>query len=528
MDNSTTTSVSVPEEDDYYRSFSALVWQTFLEMEEFPPLFTTDASGLFVAYLDNLPDHRQHYNCNACKKFIEKFGGLVTIDEGGLAKPLFWHWKNVPIFFRDSAKAMHDIIIRSKITGVFICSDQVWGQPVTGKWKHLSVMPPEQYIFKSRIYTAYQVVSEKRENFKNIARFIDECDESTINRAVSLLKSEVLYRSEKCLGVAEWLQQLQADIRQCPYNRRNIIWRAVGSAPDGFCHPRSSMIGTLLEDLSDGFSVNECKRRFDAKMNPLKYQRPQVLPSKGNIKRAEEIVKKLGIENSLKRRFARFDEITPIWLPKPPDEKPDTGGVFDNIRYKGQREDRSYNGPSKTMTWEKFCRTVLIEAEKIEFLVPMARTYYAAIVTAEDMDAPPILRWDFPEKRNPLSHYLYTNGSDPRDWGLVARQYVDVTAICLQPSMSCAIDIGGKGAMFILDGARDYREPSLCLFPENMKSELREIRATIEEFSKRGKLGGFDEASACGILLQDGSNWNATFRVTSGGIQAKYKLDRWD
>lgn len=55
------------------------------------PLFTTDAHTLWDAYLENLtPSRRQHYNCSCCRRFIEKFGGLVTIDESGQTYPVLW------------------------------------------------------------------------------------------------------------------------------------------------------------------------------------------------------------------------------------------------------------------------------------------------------------------------------------------------------------------------------------------------------------------------------------------------------
>jgi hypothetical protein len=51
------------------------------------PLFTTDVDGLWDAYLTSFDDaHRQHHNCHACRHFIERWAGLVTIDERGLVK----------------------------------------------------------------------------------------------------------------------------------------------------------------------------------------------------------------------------------------------------------------------------------------------------------------------------------------------------------------------------------------------------------------------------------------------------------
>ena len=55
-------------------------------------LFTTDANGLYDTFLDCLPaEFRQIYNCNACRHFVNKFGGLVVIDENtGEQTPAMW------------------------------------------------------------------------------------------------------------------------------------------------------------------------------------------------------------------------------------------------------------------------------------------------------------------------------------------------------------------------------------------------------------------------------------------------------
>ena len=83
---------------------------------------------------------------------------------------------------------------------------------------------------------------------------------------------------------------------------------------------------------------------------------------------------------------------------------------------------------------------------------------------------------------------------------------------------------------FILKGAKDtgYRTSGNALFPETLKAELREIRSTIEAYSRKAVLGGYDEASACGIRLQGNSKWNARFRVTTDVGTTVYVLDRWD
>lgn len=152
---------------------------------------------------------------------------------------------------------------------------------------------------------------------------------------------------------------------------------------------------------------------------------------------AERIVEKLGIANSLKRRYAGLDEIQTIWRPIPVKKAGGvSAGVFARVATKEQQREspNAMSGPTVTITWEKFRRTVLGSARKIEFYVPGKEECYTAILTAEDQEAPPIILWDTEENRNPFSWYVYSGGSTPSRWNLL-RGYVEVTGVTLQPNL---------------------------------------------------------------------------------------------
>lgn len=496
-------------------------------------LFTTNCGELFDLFLDNLPtEARQHYTCTACRRFVNNYGGLVTISDVGEIASVLWDEKNTPQFFVAAVKTMKTIVLKSKVTGVFISGDVVLGYPVTGKWQHMSALLPSTLVYHSKLKTANQLMAEKREDFRILITGLLEYPIEAVEQALILLKTESLYRSEKCLGVAEWLRGLHIS-RSNTKNSRirdNLAWLAVGTAPTGYCHVKSSMIGTLLDDIITELPFSEVSRKFAEKMNPLHYQRPQAAPTAGNIKQAEAIVEKLGIQKSLVRRFARLEELNTVWKPKVRSEKLRGTGMFAHLEAKNQKEKpKQMEIPAITITWEKFARTVLPLAENIEFLIKDIDNF-SAILTAAHKDAPPILQWDSLERRNPFSHYVYNGGSPYTRWGL-SRGYCDVTGICFQPSEWYGnFSNQGKSVSFILEGAKDssYKTCGNALFPETLKSELREIRSTIESFSKNAIIEGYEEASACGIRLQSGEKLDATFRVTTSTGTAIYKLDRWD
>jgi hypothetical protein len=494
-------------------------------------LFTTNVEGLWDVYLDSfLAGNRQYHNCNSCKHFIERFGGVVTIGEDGIAQPAFWHVDDADILHADAVGKMARAISRATVNGVFLSPLPEWGSPVTGVWRHLHVLPPKELVFYSATRSADQAMAEKREDFRNVQRALEEFPRLLVAQALSLLNTETLYGSEKATGPARWLFDLHTRIEEFKGRRTNVVWRAVATAPAGFCHPRSSMIGTLLEDLAQGLPVETVARRFKDKMDPLQYQRPQAPPSAGNIAQAEKLVAGMGIEPSLKRRYARLDEIETIW--EPIEERPVSraGRVFSHLKPKDTTTPTPLTVSSKVMTFEKFRRTLMPTAKSIELLVTSPDNY-AALMTAVHPDAPPILQWDMPERRNPFSWYLYDGGSAATSWGL-AIAWTPVTAIAVRPChwYGASFTHQAEGAFFILKGAKDSRArlAGAGLFPGILKSDLHGIRATIEAYSKTAVPAGQDEASACGLSIQK-DFCNVRLRVTDAvGTRVEVRLDRWD
>ena len=506
------------------------------------PLFTTDAADLWGAYLDAFGPApadgeaaaplRVLHTCQTCRRFVERYGGLVTLDADGVATSALWHEADAPEGYKPAIAAMARRVRRAQVTGVFLASESPWGRPETGAWHHLAVTPPASTVHVSPVLSALQGSAAKAEDFKTLLRALDAFTQPHVELALTLLKTEALYRSEKVLGQAEWLFALQVACAAAHGSAQaNVVWRAVATAPPGFCHPRSSMIGTLLEDIAAGMEFGEVSRRFAAKMHPLSYQRPQAAPSAGQIAAAEKLVETLRAAGALERRFARLDELQAVWRPAPPKgESPagSAGGVFGHLKPKGPPAP-SMTIPAQTMTWDKFQRTVLPTAERMEFCAPSVGTY-TALVTAVNADAPPILQWDREDARNPVSWYVWHGGSTAASFGLTGDTFVPVDAVSLKPSMwNGGHAHQGAAVIFVLAGARESKQAGAALFPEFLKSEFHGIRAVLEAYSRGAQLQGLDAPHAAGVMLGKGDNaWAAKVRVWSGGKSLDYCLDRWD
>ena len=471
------------------------------------PVFTTNVDNAWGWFHNNVDAWaRQHYNCHACRHFIERWGTLATLYDGRLTSAI-WPTNDIPRELVESVRTIRDLIERSAVTGVFYSSEQVLGVPETGVWTHFNVTVPKV------VPNARVLMARKRENFLDVERALGVYSITTLSEAVDLLTNDTLYRSEHVLGPAVWLLKLATDCRFLVGRARDLkIWAAIAEAPEGFCHPRASMIGTLLDDLASGMSVVRAAERFAVKMHPLRYQRPVAPPKEQTIDRAEEIFSRLGITSSLERRHANVDELDLIWRPKSRKE-----GVFSELRASAHVEARGTRATG--VSWVKFAREILPKARVIELKVPGGRQPFCGILTAVDATAPLLFQWD-----NPFSWYLWANGSTPCEWGLASGSWVRVNGICYSPHTWSGHGGGHHGdkVFLALEGCRDQKKPQLCLFPETLRHELREVRSVIEAYSQRHHIEG--SGTACGLMLSSGREWECQLRV-DGVVM---RMDRWD
>ncbi len=568
-----TTETATSEAPDHDRDYAALLAGLRARLAAARgPLFTTDADvpdsappdgpraqrrdALFDLFLDGLdPALRQEYTCSACRRFVRRFGGLVTIDENGRTAPLFWDAADGGATFGPALKRMRDRVSAARVTGVFLSAEPVWGTPEAGGWTHFGGPVDASLVHDHALLNAGQRMAALAHDRETLERALGIYDQKHVKVALRLLDSEQLYRSEKVLGVAKWLdglmQQLPGGKKASKKSgkkkggkkarrRANLLWRAAATAPPGFCHVRSTMIGTLLDDIAAGKRYDDVARAFAAKMHPLQYQRPQAAPKKGNIQQAEKIIAQLGSAGALKRRLARLDDLDLLWRsPTIPQDvlSADVGeepaGVFDHLKPGGKGSAATRGTRPTKMTWVKFRKRVLPNAGHIELLVPERGGFYA-FVTAAEPDAPPIIQWDDPKRRNPVTWYTYMEPKPAREWGLTAG-WQPLTGVCLFPHMWADEDghsHQGKGALFVIRGCVAPEGGGSGLFPEFLRSEYRAVRATMEAFSKAATLSGRAAAGGCGLAMRPGSNAELKLRVHppagEPGGALSYIIDRWD
>lgn len=537
-------------EDEGYEALERLIATRVQHVCEDPStrLFITDANDLFDLYLSNLPpERRQHYRCNCCRRFIEQYGNLAIIRNQELV-PLLWALGSPPPFFAAAVDALYRRVRHADVTSQFFPSASVWGIPVTGVWTHLSANPSGPGLPPiSAVKTPQQRMAESKGEFAVLCRALGEYRAGLAEDALRIVEHgawgpEGVQRAELARGIARWFADLANRWAAAGISRsRNlIVWDAVSRAPVGWAHVRNTILGTLLEDLREGRSYDDCRARWNAKVHPLQYQRPQAAPRAGAYARAEQLVEQLGLLPALSRRAAWYTDIPEevyLWHPQlveaapaPRSRRVTAGPAFGHLQAEPPAVERPL--PTQTMSWVKFRREVLSQSIGLEvFFGSSERMAFVGLTTCTEPLAPPILQWDDPERRNPVGVYQYVDGSPPGAWHLPLRSHIPVLGIVPYPCHWHGNwhDQLPETAVLLLQGCWDSQEGSLGLFPEVIRGELREVRSVIEFHNNRTPLQGRGIGTACGLALSAACRSNLLLRATDArDRQNSYLIDRWE
>lgn len=396
------------EEESQWEEFRKEVAEHFASVTKGKKmLFQVSTVGLWDIFIGSFPEEkRQTYNCRTCRHFIERFGGIVVLHEDGSCKSALWYPVKTPMFM-DVAKNMSIFVQHRAVKGVFISDCAVLGVPETDGWTHLYAKLANQQVNTSSVETASQKIARYAEDRRALMNALREFSDDTANKAVSLLSTETIYRAAEFIPQAKWFATIKSKLAQAKSNsqKQNMIWYAVGNAPSGFCHVKSSMLGSLMDDIQSGMSTRVISARWEEKMNPANYMRSQSAPTASAIYQAEQTVEKLGIADSLRRRYARFAEVEDrcVWKPVVVPSTKQNDGVFSHLAAKAKDTvpTKPMNLPTSTMTWVKFQRTVLPNVQEMELLVDQP-SRFMAMVTESIEDSEPILNWN-----NPFSWYYH-------------------------------------------------------------------------------------------------------------------------
>lgn len=313
---------------DNFSAFAEMVAMSFQERVNAEGVFVADLDGdeLYAAYLAAFPEgtnpvfkKNTEHDCSCCRQFVRRAGCVVAIDGDGVltvwdraAESALEPYRVVAARLRDSVRAagMRDLFRVGMNEASFGAVRTRSLDPDTGwalTWDH---------FYTGEIPRGLRVASpdESRGGYRTAVQVFErglaELSSEAVDTVISLVNANNLYRGEEHGPALARFQKMQREYIELGDNARGrelFVWSNAGSPAARF---RNTVIGTLVQDLSEGQDVESAVRVFEAKVAPQNYKRTAAVITPGMVKRAMETIETLGLETALERRFATIGDVS--------------------------------------------------------------------------------------------------------------------------------------------------------------------------------------------------------------------------
>ena len=285
-----------------------------------------DGSALYEAYLAAFPEGtnplfktRTEHDCSCCKHVIRRAGNVVAIgDDGGLRTIWDEAAAGAPAHYREIATRLRDIVRSANVCDLYRVGekelnfgsvtshslDKETGQALT--WRHLYTGEIPRQL---RAASPDQVRGDYRTTVQVFGADSSSWTPSSVETVLSLVEANALYRGEEHKPALVALQKAQRAVLSKSEGRERAVfaWANAGHPAARF---RNTVIGTLVQDLSEGQDLEHAVKSFETKVAPQNYKRTTALITPGMVKKAMETIAALDLEPALERRFATIKDIS--------------------------------------------------------------------------------------------------------------------------------------------------------------------------------------------------------------------------
>ena len=305
-----------------FGNFTDLVRQQFVVMSS-GELYEVemDKDELYNLYLSSFPEgtnpihkERHEYDCNTCKSFIRNVGNVVSIVDGKLVT--VWD-VNSTNEFKVVADALAAHVRNKFITMPFLHTEPKIGVSSnvvqmgagadisTVTFSHFSCVLPNKFYDTNRASNIGSIMS----NYDVFVRGLSMITLEALDIVLDLIDQNSIYRGAEFKSAVLGFKKLKSGYLNLITDKdKNIfVW---GNVNDLSSRIRNTVIGTLLDDLSNRVNINDAIRSFESKVAPSNYKRTSAPITKGMIDNAVNTIRELGYEEALQRRYATISDIS--------------------------------------------------------------------------------------------------------------------------------------------------------------------------------------------------------------------------
>lgn len=306
--------------------FATMVASGFQDRVKDTNCFVADLDGdaLFEKYLASFPEGEDPifkkntwHNCSCCKQFIRRAGCVMTVEDGVVRTVWDKAAGKAPGPYAEIATILRDLVREAGIRDLFRVShkERQFGaqvsrslDPETQKavtWEHFFTGDIPNHIRSTAPDT---VRGDYRTTAQVFERGLTELSPDAVDTVASLIDANSLYRGEEHKPAVTAFRKMQRKyLASVDREKKIFAWANAGSPCARF---RGTVIGTLVQDLSEGKDLEHAVASFESKVAPQNYKRTSSLITPAMVKKAMETITDLGLEPALERRFAVMSDIS--------------------------------------------------------------------------------------------------------------------------------------------------------------------------------------------------------------------------
>jgi hypothetical protein len=400
-----------------FPAFADIVAQSFQRLVKDTSVFVADIDGddLYARYLAAYPlgtnpvfKTRTEYDCACCRQFIRRAGMVVRIDGGALDTVWDEAAERAPSPYREVATVLRDVVRSAGVRDLYRvgATEGSFGAAVTRSLsKETQRALTWEHFYTGEIPRALRVPSPGAEcgayrtTVQVFERGLVELRPDAVDTVLSLIDANNLYRGEEHRPALVQFQKMQREYggRGNAREQSLFVWANAYSSAARF---RNTVLGTLVQDLSEGKDVDQAVRSFESKVAPQNYKRTTAVITPGMVKKAMETIEALGLESALERRFAVIGDVSVrdvLWIDGA--VKPLTkGGIVDVLMQHAAASRPTAvkdEARAEDIGLDEFVKTVLPECSRVEILFKSAHVGNLMSLTAPVHPEPKrLFRWD--------------------------------------------------------------------------------------------------------------------------------------
>jgi hypothetical protein len=284
-----------------------------------------DADAFWELYLASFPEgtnplfkKRTEHDCSTCKQFVRHAGRTISIKDGKVSTVWDVASQAHGPYFEVAAKlaeklrqvGVRDIFRVGKSESQFgaIKTHSLDENKNAVTWNHLHTGPiPRSFQADS----PDAVRGDYRTTVQVFERGLAELQPEAIDTVLELIQSNGLYRGAEHKGLVQEFQKRQRAYRAFgtrTLDRQRFVWENADNV--AVARFRSTVIGTLVQDLSEGKGLEHSVQSFETKVAPQNYKRTTSLVTESMAKAAMKTIEELGLEPALERRYAVIGDVS--------------------------------------------------------------------------------------------------------------------------------------------------------------------------------------------------------------------------